>query len=216
MGDKIRILIVDDHPLFRQGVKLYLENKGEIYLAGEAGNGEEALEILEKTGVDVVLLDLQMPRMDGLETLQRIREETPEVRVLILTSFGSWDKVYSALQGGASGYVMKDAPPMELLAAIKTVAAGGVCFGTEVARELLARVDKDKPAPENIEPLTPREKEVLSLMVRGLSNREISEELVVSEKTVKTHVANILQKLGVKSRTQAALLAMREGILGRD
>jgi len=216
MGEKIRVLIVDDHPLFRQGVRLYLERQEQIHLAGEAEQGEEALEQLGKTPVDLVLLDLQMPRMDGLQTLEKIRAEWPEVKVLVLTSFGSWDKVYSALQVGASGYIIKDAPPQELLAAIKTVAAGGVCFGTEVARELLARVDRDKAGPEEIDPLTPREKEVLKLMVRGLANREISEELVVSEKTVKTHVANILQKLGVKSRTQAALLAMREGLAGRD
>ncbi len=216
MGENIRVLIVDDHPLFRQGVRLYLENQEQLTLAGEAGHGEEALEKLEENKVDVVLLDLQMPRMDGLETLQKIRADWPEVKVLVLTSFGSWDRVYDALQRGASGYIMKDAPPRELLAAIKTVSAGGVCFGNEVARELLARVDREKPSPENVEPLTPREKEVLSLMVRGLANREISEELVVSEKTIKTHVANILHKLGVKSRTQAALLAMREGMVGRD
>jgi len=216
MEEKIKVLIVDDHPLFRQGVRLYLETQDNIQLVGEAGTGQEAIEILAHKDTDVILLDLQMPEMDGLETLQIIKEKWNQVKVLILTSFGSWEKVYSALQGGAAGYLMKDAPPRELLAAIKTVAAGGVCFGTEVARELLARVDQYKPGPEGIEPLTPREKEVLTLMVRGLGNREISEELVVSDKTVKTHVANILGKLGVKSRTQAALMALREGLVGGD
>jgi DNA-binding NarL/FixJ family response regulator len=210
---KIRLLIVDDHPLFRQGVRLFLQEISDVELAGEASHGEAALEFLEREEVDVILLDLHMPRLDGIAVTEQVAQGWPETKVLILTSFGGWEKVYAAMRAGALGYVLKDAQPEELLAAIRAVAAGGSYLGAQVAAELISRVEGDKVTEDRRDPLTEREREVLSLVASGLGNREISERLYLSEKTVKTHVANILQKLGVRSRTQAALLAMREGLV---
>lgn len=214
----ISLLIVDDHPLFRQGVRLFLETIPELAIAGEADCGQGALAFLEKNRVDVVLLDLQMPGPDGIETTRKILASRPEMRILILTSFGSWEKVYTALKAGASGYILKDAEPEQLVAAIRAVAAGGSYLGTQVAADLLQHVDRaGTPAVKELpEPLSGRETEVLSLLARGLGNREIAEALFLSEKTVKTHVANILQKLNVKSRTQAALYAMKENLVDGD
>lgn len=215
MAESTKLLIVDDHPLFRQGVRLFLENTPGLELVGEGENGEAALAFLENQEADVVLLDLQMPGLDGIETTRRILSLRPETRVLILTSFGSWEKVYTALKTGAAGYLLKDAEPEQLVAAIRAVAAGGSYLGAQAAADLLRHVDSQgQPTlPELPEPLSSRETEVLALIAKGMGNREIAEALFVSEKTVKTHVANILQKLNVKSRTQAALYAMRENIL---
>lgn len=211
---RIRLLIIDDHPLFRKGVHFFLESFPEIELLGEVENGLEGIAFLTGNPVDVVLMDLQMPGMDGIETTIKIKEQWPEVRVLVLTSFNSWDKVYTALKSGAAGYVLKDAPPEELLAAIQAVAAGGSYLGARVATELLSRLGNDPAIPANTpEPLTDREIEVLKLIGQGLGNREIAAQLVVSEKTVKTHVTNILQKLQVKSRTQAALYAIQHQLI---
>ncbi len=210
----IRVLIVDDHPLFRQGVRLFLKEAPGIQLAGEAAGGEEALNFLAQETVDVVLLDLLMPGPDGIETAGRILAEWPAIKVLILTSLGSWQKACAALKAGASGYVLKDAEPDQLLAAIRAVAAGGSYLNAGIAGELLSHIgtagaaESDQP-----ETLSEREKEVLALVARGLGNREIAAALFLSEKTVKTHVANILQKLNVKSRTQAALCAMKSGLV---
>ena len=213
---KISLLIVDDHPLFRQGVRLFLETLTDINLVGEADCGQAALDFLDQQAVNVVLLDLQMPGMDGIETTEGIIAQNPDIRVLILTSFGSWEKVYLALKTGAAGYILKDAEPEQLVTAIRAVAAGGSYLGAQVAADLLLHVDSQgKPKEETTlpDPLSSRELEVLTLVARGLGNREIAESLFVSEKTVKSHVANILQKLNVKSRTQAALYAMRENII---
>lgn len=213
----ITVLIVDDHPFFRRGVRLYLDSVPDIHVAGEVESGEQALELLERVAVDVVLLDLQMPNLDGIETARRIHAAGIEAKVLILTSFGSWDRVYAALKAGASGYVMKDAEPEELEAAIRAVAAGGTYLGPQAHRQLLHHMTEDEPTQPaqltDAEPLTERETEVLTLLARGMSNREIAERLYVSETTVKTHVANILQKLNVSSRTQAALYAMRANLV---
>lgn len=209
----IRLLIVDDHPLFRQGVRLYLDVVPDMQVVGEASNGVEALALFEQNAVDVVLLDLQMPGMDGIEVTRQILAQGDHTRVLILTSFGGWDRVYTALKTGAAGYVLKDAGPEELVAAIRAVAAGGSYLSEQATAQLLNHLDA-RPGAEPtearlIEPLSEREREVLQLIARGQSNREIAEHLFLSETTVKTHVANILQKLNVKSRTQAALYAMR-------
>ncbi len=215
MTEKIRLLIVDDHPLFRQGVRFYLESIPELKLIGEAENGARALTFLREHQVDVILMDLQMPGMDGVEVTGEIKKEWPETRVLILTSYNSWDKVYSALKSGAAGYILKDAQPKEVLAAIKAVASGGSFLGPMVASELLNRINND-PEDRSLnlpEPLTERELEVLKLLGQGLGNREIAEQLIISEKTVKTHVANILQKLEVSSRTQAVLYAIRHNLI---
>lgn len=216
---KIRLMIIDDHPLFRKGVRFFLESLPEIELLAEAENGLEGIAFLSGYGnagppVDVVLMDLQMPGMDGIEATVKIKEQWPEVKVLILTSFNSWDKVYTALKNGAAGYILKDASPVELGAAIQAVATGGSYLGARVATELLNRLGNDPAIPSNVpEPLTERETEVLKLIGRGFGNREIATQLVLSEKTVKTHVANILQKLQVKSRTQAALYAIQHRLI---
>lgn len=216
--ENIRLLIVDDHPLFRQGVRLFLRGTPGIQLAGEAGTGEEALLFLETKAVDVVLMDLQMPGMDGIDATNRILSGWPEIKVLILTSFGSWQKACASLKTGASGYVLKDAQPEELVAAIHAVFAGGSYLSASVAAEMINHLGSDAASEPQHSPeaLTEREKEVLVLVARGMGNREISEQLYVSEKTVKTHVANILHKLAVKSRTQAALYAMRTGLVKEE
>lgn len=215
MSVMVRSLIVDDHPLFRQGVRFYLESIPGLELVGEAKNGAAALSFLAIHSVDVILMDLQMPEMDGVETTKRIKEAWPETKVLVLTSFNSWDQVYTALKSGASGYILKDAPPEELAAAIKAVANGGLYLGTQVANQIISPLgsQKEKVGNELPEPLTDRELEVLRQIGRGLGNRVIASELVLSEKTVKTHVANILQKLQVANRTQAALYAIRHNLL---
>lgn len=215
MADLIRLLIVDDHPLFRQGVRFFLESVPELELLGELENGPAALAFLAEHQVDLVILDLQMPGIDGVEVTLKIKEKWHEVKVLILTSFGGWDKVYAALKAGAAGYVLKDAQPEELVAAIKAVAAGGSYLGAQAAMELVNRIDcNTENLPDDLpEPLTEREFEVLKLLGQGMGNREIAEKLIVSEKTVKTHVANILQKLQVSSRTQAVLYAIQHNLL---
>lgn len=210
MESSIHLLIVDDHPLFRQGVRFYLESLPEIQIDGEVENGAAALAFLEQRMVDIVLLDLQMPEMDGVETTRRIKEKWPNLKILALTSFNSWERVQAALKAGANGYVLKDARPEELAVAIRAVAIGGSYLDAEIAAVMVHQMDTtEKPAavtvPNLVEPLTEREIEVLELIGQGMGNREIAEKLFLSEKTVKTHVANILQKLQVKSRTQAAL-----------
>ncbi|MCF8002427.1 MAG: response regulator transcription factor [Halanaerobiales bacterium] len=215
--EKIKLLIADDHPFFRQGISLFLDDTEEIEIKSEADNGQIALDkIKEDNNYDLVLMDLQMPEVDGIEATEKIKASYPSIKVLILTSFNNWDKVYEALKAGADGYVMKDAKPEELIAAIKAVYTGGVYYGAEVAEQLLKRVNQKSNGNENeelIEPLTERELEVLALLGRGLSNQEIADELVVSIKTVKTHVSNILAKLEVDSRTQAAVFAIRKGLI---
>ncbi len=206
----IRILIVDDHPLFRQGVRLYLESLPGFQSDGEVENGVAALAFLEQRMVDVVLLDLQMPEMDGVETTLRIKEKWSNLKILALTSFNCWERVQPALKAGANGYVLKSIRPEELAVAIRAVAMGGSYLNAEIASVMVHQIDTTgKPAPvtfpDIIEPLTAREIKVLELIGQGMGNREIAEKLFLSEATVKTHVANILQKLRVKSRTQAAL-----------
>ena len=217
MSEKIRIVIVDDHPLFRQGVRFFLESRPDLEILGELGNGLAALAFLNEHSADLVLMDLQMPGMDGVEVTRRLKEKWPEIKVLILTSFGSWDKVYTALKSGAAGYILKEAQPEELVAAIKAVAAGGSYLESRVAEELVNRIhnDNEESKSDLPEPLTERELEVLKLVAEGMGNRAIAEKLIVSEKTVKSHVANILQKLNVTSRTQAALYAIKHHLLSQ-
>lgn len=210
MEAPIRILIADDHPLFRQGVRLYLESQPEFQIDGEVENGAAALVFLEQQMVDVVLLDLQMPEMDGVETTLRIRGKWSTLKILVLTSFNSWEMVQSALKAGANGYVLKDISPKELAMAIRAVAMGGSYLNAEITAAMVHQMDTSgKPVsictPDIIEPLTTREIKVLELIGQGMGNREIAEKLFLSETTVKTHVANIFLKLQVKSRTQAAL-----------
>lgn len=215
-GKRVKLLIVDDHPFFRQGIQLYLDGNEEVQIIGEANNGKEAIEIIKKDKkIDVILMDLKMPEMDGVEATRVIKGEWPHIKILVLTSFNSWDKVYNALQAGADGYVLKDVKSDELVLAIKAVNAGGNYFGAQIGQKLVDKIPEENKVQhlDLVEPLTEREHEVLSLIGRGLGNKEIAEELVVSIKTVKTHVSNILAKLNVKSRTQAAIFALRNNII---
>ena len=214
--DIINLLIVDDHAFFRQGISLFLEDSEKVKIVGEANDGEEAIEKIIDNNIDVVLMDIQMPNMDGIRATEKIKKEFENIKVLMLTSFNSWEKVYEALQAGADGYVMKDSKPEELLAAINAVFAGGSYYGKEVSQKIINRINNNTKEFDNqdlIEPLTDRELDVLSLLGRGLSNQEIADELVVSIKTIKTHVSNILSKLEVDSRTQAAVYALRKGLI---
>ena len=208
----MRIMIVDDHPFFREGVKLYLGGIDGFELVGTAPDGEQALGLLEEVKPDLVLMDLQMPGLDGIATTRRMLQVDPELRILILTSFVSAEKLQEALAAGAAGYCLKDAPPSELAAAVRAVAEGGTYLGKGIPTgDLGSRTRQEAPVQGNLlDRLTQREAEVLALMAEGQSNQEIAQGLYVSENTVKTHVANILQKLEVKSRTQAAVLANKQ------
>jgi DNA-binding NarL/FixJ family response regulator len=215
--EKISVLIADDHPLFRKGIRLYLKDNNDIDLTKEVSNGEEALRYLEENiaKIDVIIMDLEMPKIDGGEATKEICKKWPDSKVLVMTSYGSWDKVHSLLDSGAKGYLLKDADPKELVIAIKAVYTGGSYFANEVATELLNRVQQ-KPeviSQDLIEPLTDRELEVLKLIGEGLGNLEIADQLHISNNTVKTHVSNIFQKLEVNSRTQAAFYAMQKGLV---
>ena len=211
---KISVLIADDHPVVRQGLRAFLELQPDIQVVGEAGDGAQAARLAQQLRPDVVLLDLVMPGTDGVAALELMAEAAVESRVLIVTSFGEHRTVVPAIRAGARGYVSKNVEPSALAAAIRAVAAGHVLLGPEIAAALLGTgaVQSADGADHGAEPqLTAREREVLDLIARGRSNREIAKALTVSEKTVKTHVSNVLMKLGVADRTQAALWAVRHG-----
>ncbi|HMC52965.1 MAG TPA: response regulator transcription factor [Acidimicrobiales bacterium] len=209
--DPIHVLVVDDHPIVRQGLRSFLSSRQGIEVVGEAGEAEEAVAEAARLLPDVVLLDLVMPRGGTVDAIGRIRALSPAPRVLVLTSFSADDQVLPAVRAGASGYVLKDAAPTDLEAAVRTVHRGGVVLAPQVASTVMSEVSRGRAAP-GAQELTRRELEVLRLLARGLSNRELAEELFVSEKTVKTHVSSILSKLGLADRTQAALFAVRHGL----
>jgi DNA-binding NarL/FixJ family response regulator len=208
----IRVLIADDHGVVRQGLRMYLALDPELEVVGEAANGAEALRLAHELGPDVVLMDLLMPIMDGTTATAAIRHELPEVEVLALTSVLEDSAIYGAMRAGAIGYLLKDTQAEELCRSIKAAAAGQVQLSPSVAMRLLREV----PAPQQPEPLTDRETEVLQQLAQGKSNKEIAAALVIAEKTVRTHVSNILAKLGVTSRTQAALHAVRSGLVSLE
>ena len=208
----IGILIVDDHGVVRQGLRMYLALDPELEVVGEAANGAEALRQARVLKPDVVLMDLLMPVMDGIAATEAIRRELPEVEVIALTSVLEDSAVYGAMRAGAIGYLLKDTEANELCRAIKAAAAGQVQMSPAVAARLLREVR----APQDPEPLTERETEVLQQLALGRSNKEIASALVIAEKTVRTHVSNILAKLGVASRTQAVLHAVRTGLVSLD
>ncbi len=206
---KISVLIADDHPMVRQGLRVFLEVQPDIEVVGEAGDGAEAARLAKELNPDVVLLDLVMPGTDGVAAIELMAADEVESKVLIVTSFGEHRAVVPAIRAGARGYVSKEVEPSALAAAIRAVAAGHVLLGPEVAAALLS-ADAGQGAGGDSDPqLTAREREVLNLIARGRSNREIAKALTVSEKTVKTHVSSVLMKLGVADRTQAALWAVR-------
>ncbi|RBQ21666.1 DNA-binding response regulator [Spongiactinospora rosea] len=207
----IRVVIADDHPVVRQGLCTFLGLQDDIEVVGQAGDGAEAVEIVAAHAPDVLLLDLRMPVLDGLGALELLAERGLAVRVLVLTSVSDRADVAPAMRAGAAGFLYKDVDPGSLVQAIRAVAAGQVLLAPEAARAVL---DGGGPVPatQTAGPLTEREREVLGLIAAGRSNREIARELSVAEKTVKTHVSNVLMKLGVQDRTQAALYAVRHGM----
>jgi DNA-binding NarL/FixJ family response regulator len=206
----IRVLIADDHPVVRQGLRTYLELQPDIVIAGEAGGGFEAAAQAERLRPDVVLLDMVMPGGDGIEALRRIRAGSAAPRVVMLTSFPADDRVLDAMRAGAAGYLLKDAQPAELLAAIRSAHAGGAPLHPAAAARVVGELRR--PAAAAVE-LTARERDVLTLIARGLPNKAIAQRLSLSEKTVKAHVSAILRKLDVTDRTQAALRAVRERLV---
>ena len=214
----IGVLVVDDQSMVREGFAALLAAQPDIEVLGTAGDGQEAVELARKVAPDVVLMDVRMPRLDGIEATRRLVESDGEaIKVLILTTFGLDDYGYDALRAGASGFMLKDAPPEELLAAIEVVARGDALIAPAVTRSVIEEFVRRSPAPKPPAPvlddLTSREREVLSLLARGLSNAEIAERLVVSDGTVKTHVAHVLGKLRLRDRVQAVILAYETGLV---
>jgi NarL family two-component system response regulator LiaR len=225
-SDKIRILIVDDHAVVRQGLKTFIDLQDDMRVVGEGTNGKEAVRLAEELRPDIILLDLVTPLMDGVEATTRIKASVPQTRVIILTSFGEDDKVFPAIRAGAQGYLLKDILPNDLVHAVREAYRGKVQLHPDIAEKLMRRVSggeepsaalprssagKEDGAGES-GGLTDREKDVLRLIAGGRSNREIADSMVISEKTVKTHVSNILGKLGVEDRTQAAIWALKHGL----
>ncbi len=210
-AEKIRVMIVDDHAVVREGLKNYLRALHGFEVAGEAGSGAEALEVASRVKPQVVLMDLMMPGMDGIECTRRLHDAQPDVKVIVLTSFADEKTVLPALKAGASAYLLKDVGPRDLSDAIMAAARGETRLHPDVTQKLVAGIKAaDGPSPE--EALTAREMEVLKSLAGGKSNKEIAAELFISEKTVKTHMGSILDKLGLQDRTQAALYAAKRGI----
>jgi NarL family two-component system response regulator LiaR len=212
----IRVFIADDHAIVRKGVRAMLEVVSDIDMVGEATNGHEAVVQVEKLQPDVILMDLVMPEVDGIEAIRRIKDRQPEARILVLTTFAGEDKIFPAIKAGALGYHLKDSRPEELVQAIREVHRGESSLHPVIARKVLDELSRPSKRPPTPDPLTPREVEVLQLLAQGLENAEIAERLVITEATVRTHVSNITGKLHVASRTQAALYALREGIASLD
>jgi DNA-binding NarL/FixJ family response regulator len=208
----IRVLIADDHAVVRQGLRTFLELQEDIEVVGEAADGEAALRAAAELEPDVVLMDLVMPRLDGVAAIEGLRARGSTARVIVLTSFLDEDKVLPAVRAGAAGYLLKDVAPAELVGAIRTVDRGEALLHPAVAARVLQELTADAGRAERHDALTAREREVLALVARGRANKAIAFELGVAEKTIKTHVGNILAKLGLSDRTQAALYAVREGL----
>jgi DNA-binding NarL/FixJ family response regulator len=211
----IGVLLVDDQAMIRAGLRMVLESEPDITVVAEASNGAEAVQAGRRARPDVVLMDVRMPEMDGIEATAKLLETVPEAKVIVVTTFDIDDYVYGALRAGASGFLLKDAPPDDLINAIRVVAGGDALIAPSVTKRLIAEfAERREERPVNgLDGLTERETEVLGLIARGLSNAEIAEELFVSETTVKTHVSHILTKLNLRDRVQAVVAAYEAGLV---
>ncbi len=212
----IRVMITDDHAIVRKGIRALLATEKDIQVVGEASDGAEALAQAQSLTPDVILMDLVMPKLDGIEATKAITAKLPGAKILVLTSFAADDKVFPAIKAGALGYLLKDSGPDQLVEAIRQVYRGEPSLDPAIARKVLFELSHPPKTPLTAEPLTEREVGVLRLVAQGRSNKDIAEQLVITEMTVRTHVSNILSKLHLASRTQAALFALREGIASLD
>lgn len=212
MDASIRILVVDDHPLLRDGLVAVLGTQPDFDVVGEAGSGADAVSMANELRPDVVMLDLEMPGMDGVEALELMRQDDPDARVIVFTAFNTDERIMTAVQAGAQGYILKGAPREQVFDAVRVVHAGGSLLQPVVASKLLRRVSAASD-PDASTPVTPRELEVLGLLARGLQNKEIGQELGIAERTVKFHVGSILTKLGVGNRTEAVTSAVQRGLI---
>jgi NarL family two-component system response regulator LiaR len=214
--EPIRILIADDHPIVRDGLRTLIATEPGLELVGEATNGVEAVAMAKTSQPDVILMDLVMPVKNGIEAIGEIKRDNPQVSILVLTSFSEEDKVFPAIRAGALGYILKDTTPQQLIQAIYDVHRGEASLHPSIALQLIRELNQPSDLPLAADPLTESELEVLRLLAQGLTNQEIAERLVRSEWTIRTHVRNILSKLHLANRTQAALYALREGLAKFD
>ncbi|MCB0168224.1 MAG: response regulator transcription factor [Anaerolineae bacterium] len=212
----IRVLVVDDHDVVRMGIQALLGEIEDIEVVGEAGDGLQAIEQAGRLEPDVILIDLVMPQMNGIEAIRHISARQPNTRLLVMTSFSGDDMVFPAIKAGALGFLLKDTKPAELIQAIRRVYRGEPSLHPSIARKLLQEVSQLEPEPPTREPLTEREIEVLRLVAHGLDNRQVAEQLVIAEVTVRSHVSHILDKLHLANRVQATLYALREGLTSID
>lgn len=216
MNSPIRVLVVDDHPVVRRGIQSLLAEEPDIEVVGEAANGKEALAQVERLHPDVVLMDLVMPEMNGVEAIRRITASHPETRVLVMTSFAADDKVFPSIKAGALGYLLKDSDPEDLVRVIHQVYRGELSIHPSIARKVIQELNRPSEEPLTPSPLTAREVEILNLLAQGLDNKEIAYRLVLRDATVRTHVSNILGKLHLANRVQATLYALRKGLTSLD
>lgn len=216
MTESIQVLIADDHAVVREGLRTLINTEPGLQVVGEAADGHEAVQQTHRLKPDVILLDMVMPHLDGLGAINAIKEEQPEAKILVLTSFADDDKVFPAIKAGALGYLLKNASPQRLLRAIRDVHRGEPSISPDVAKKLMMEMRRPADLPPTAEPLTEREVDVLRLIAKGLTNHDIATQLVIGEGTVRTHVSNILSKLHLANRTQAALYALREGFASLD
>jgi NarL family two-component system response regulator LiaR len=212
MSEQIRVLVVDDHPVVRKGMRSLLAEDAGIEVIGEAVNGRDALDKVEALQPDVILMDLVMPEMNGIEAIQQITARHPEARILVMTSFAADDKVFPSIKAGALGYLLKDSDPEDLVRMIHQVYRGEMSIHPTIARKVIQELNRPPEAPLTPSPLTEREVEILQLLAQGVENHEIARRLVLREATVRTHVSNILGKLHVANRVQATLYALRKGL----
>ncbi len=213
MPETIRVLVVDDHAVVREGLRVFLDLQDGIEVVGEAADGIEAVAAAERLRPDVILMDLVMPELDGVGAMRELRERAPTARVIVLTSFLDDERLLPAIRAGAAGYLLKNVDPADLARAVRAAHEGAAHVDPTVAARLMERIAADADEGEQLARLTPRERDVLELIAHGLSNKRIARQLGLSEKTVKTHVGHVLAKLGVTDRTQAALYAVRAGLV---